>query len=144
MVELSQIYEDLSAQHARLIPYPIGFSPAAVIERGGEYGVFVDFERCDTVRQLKGVLAHETGHCATGCTHALSSPWDLVEKHEYKANRWAFERYLPPDELRRAMAGGCTEPWQLAEWFDLPEPEIRRALWYYTQCRGLQFAPPRK
>lgn len=139
MVELSQIYEDLTAQGARIIPYDIGFSPAALIERNGQYGVFIDFAQCGTIPRVKAVLAHEAGHCATGCTHTLNSPWDLIEKHEYKANRWAFERYLPPDALLCAMRAGCTQSWQLAEWFDLPQKDVERALYYYTQCRGLNF-----
>ena len=62
-------------------------------------------------------------------------------RHEYKANRWAIQRYLPFEELQKAMGAGHTEPWQLAEYFQLPEETVRRALHYYLRTRGLRFAP---
>ena len=106
---------------------------------GGEYAIFLDFNQFSDVSQYREALGHEIGHCATGCTHAVSSPWDLVEKHEYKADRWAFEHYLPPEELQAAMDAGLTEPWQLAEWYGFPEQYVRRALEYWTQRRGVRF-----
>lgn len=88
---------------------------------------------------MKGALAHEVGHCATGCTHKVSSSLDLVEKHEYTANRWAIERYLPFDAMNDAMEHGYVEPWALAEYFDLPENFILKAIRYYTIYRGQKF-----
>ena len=39
------------------------------------------------------------------------------------------------------MRAGLTEPWQLAEWFDVPQSFIERALSYYHEARGLRFSP---
>lgn len=139
MVELATIYDDIDHQKVRLILYNIGFSPAAVVEHQGRYGLFLDVEQCGGLRKMKEVLAHELGHCATGCTHRLSSQWDIIEKHEYKANRWAFETYFPPQEIAAAIQAGYTENWQLAEWFDMPEEFIQKAVDYYKNARNLQF-----
>ena len=141
MVSLAEIYEALRAEDVRLYVYNIGFAPAATIEQDGKYAVFYDPASVLTTAALKECLAHECGHCATGATHRVASPWDLVEKHEYKANRWAIERFLPYAALCKAMEGGLREPWELAEWFDLPQPFLERALAYYRDARGLPFAP---
>ena len=127
-MELSALYRDAQDLDARIYPYNIGFAGAATIETAGRYGIFVDFDRLGSLQEFKAALAHELGHCATGCTHRVSSPYDLVCRHEYKANRWAIQRYLPFEELQRAMSAGYTEPWQLAEYFQLPEAAVRRAL----------------
>ena len=111
------------------------------MEVAGRYGIFVDFDRLGSLQEFKAALAHELGHCATGCTHRVSSPYDLVCRHEYKANRWAIQRYLPFEELQNAVSAGYTEPWQLAEYFQLPETAVRGALNYYLRVRGLRFAP---
>lgn len=140
MVSLGDIYDALREEDARLYVYDIGFAPAATMELGGKYAVFYDPSAVRTTRALKECLAHECGHCATGATHRAASPWDLVEKHEYKANRWAIERFLPYGALCEAMRGGLAEPWQLAEWFDLPQRFIERALAYYRDARGLRFS----
>lgn len=79
---------------------------------------------------------HEIGHCATGCTHKVSSQLDLIAKHEYKANRWAIEKYVPFEQLNLAMSNGYTEIWQLSEYFDLSEEFIKKAISYYTISRN--------
>lgn len=139
MVSMAEIYEALDEQDARLFVYHIGFSRAATIELDGQYAVFFDPNHVRSTAALKECLAHECGHCATGATHHLSSQWDLISRHEYKANRWAFERFLPFDQLREAIQGGLREPWQLAEFYDFPQTFIENALHYYTQTCGLRF-----
>lgn len=139
MSSLSKIYQDVAAQDISLFLYPIGFTDAASICLNGRYAIFLDFSKFPSLRAYTEALAHECGHCATGAMHTVSSPYDLVEKHEYKANRWAFERYLPFEELALAMGRGYTEAWQLAEYYGFPEDFIRAALCYYTQNKGLRF-----
>ncbi len=127
-----------------VIPYPIAVAPAATLRLRGQYAVFFDPVLMRRLPQAERneVLAHEQGHCATGALHKLSSPYDLIEKHEQTADRWAFEHYLPFDELRAAMRMGLTEPWEMAEWYDFPEEFIRRALAYYREAKGLSFDGP--
>lgn len=140
MVELSALYRDVEAQNIQLFSQDIGFADAATIEIGAEYGIFLDLSCFGTVPKYKATLAHELGHCATGCTQKVSSPLDLIEKHEYKANRWAIERYIPFEDLQAAIKQGRTERWQLAEYFDMPEPFIQKAMDYYFSARQLKMA----
>ena len=140
MVDLSTIYSDLEAREIKLFTQDIGFADAATIEAKGKYGIFLDLSCFESIPKYKETLIHELGHCATGCTQRVSSPLDLIEKHEYKANRWAIEQYIPFDELETAIRQGYTERWQLAEYFDLPEPFIQKALHYYTVARQRKLA----
>lgn len=112
---------------------------AATIEMNNSYAVFIDPHCFSSIAEMKEAIAHEVGHCATGCTHKVSSTLDLVSKHEYKANRWAIERYLPFDDIRSAIKAGYTEPWELADYFGVSEPFIKRAIYYYTEFQGKQF-----
>ena len=139
MIEMSDIYSGIARTGAALYSYDIGFSDAATIELNGRYAVMFDPSLFSSIRSLKWALAHENGHCATGCTHKTGSPWDLIERHEHKANRWAFETYLPPQEIQRAISAGYTEPWQLAEWFDIPQADLEAALRFYAQNRNIVF-----
>lgn len=141
MITFSQLYKNIVQNGGRVYMYDIGFAEGATIAKNaaGPYGVFLDFSLAKSARSLKACLAHESGHCATGALHALTSPFELVEKNEYKANRWAFNEYLPYKKIKAALCLGYTEPWQLAEYFDLPEDFIKKALTYYTQNRGLSF-----
>jgi len=131
VTELSELYTDLEKQRIKLFTRDIGFAKAATIEINGNYGIFLDLACFQSIKSYKECLAHELGHCATGCTHKVSSSLDLVAKHEYKANRWAIERYIPFEDLQKAIEKGYIEKWQLAEYFDLPEEFIEKALNYY-------------
>ncbi len=136
MTELSKLYEDIENQNIKLFIHNIKFTEAATIEMGGQYGIFLDLSCFCSLGNYKEILAHEIGHCATGCTHKVSSPYDLVQKHEYKANRWAIERYIPFDNLSSAVQQGYTEVWQLAEYFGFPEGFIRRVIDHYCIAKG--------
>ena len=103
------------------------------------YAVFLDFMKAQSTRQLKGICLHELGHVATGALHKVSSPYETVGRSEAKANRWAAEHFLTTDDFRVAFADGYTELWELAEYFDLPEEDIKNALHYWTECRGVDF-----
>ena len=138
MVSLATIYQDARRLGVALIPYSIGFADAATLEMDGRYGIFLDFDQFETVADFTAALAHEVGHCATGATHAVHSPFELVAQHEDRANRWHYEHYLPFSELQELVADGYTEPWQLAEATGWPEKTVRDALEYYTQRRGLR------
>ena len=53
-------------------------------------------------------LLHETGHCETGAFYNLHSPFGLVEKQEYRANKWAVENTTTKEALEQATGQGYT------------------------------------
>jgi len=78
-------------------------------------------------------LAHELGHCVLGAFYNEYSPFDIRAKHERRADEWAIKKLVTKDEFIDAVKSGNTEPWQLAEVFDLPEQLIRKAAQIYLQ-----------
>lgn len=138
MVKMSEINREMEQQGVSLILYKIGFAKAATLEIGQTYGIFLDKDQQFERAELKGILAHELGHCCTGATHKVSSPLDLIARHEYKANRWAYERFLPFEKFQQAAQMGLVDWWEFSEFFDLPEAFVRDAFAYYTECRGLR------
>lgn len=139
MFELSQFYQYCRKNDVDIIPYNGIPQPGATICDGTNYAVFLDFSQIKTTRLLRGVCAHELSHLATGALHRPASPYDLAERSEYRANRHFAQHYLTEKALRAAFQAGCTELWQLAEYFDLPEQDIQKALNYWTVSRGINF-----
>lgn len=119
-----------------VIPYRGCPAPGATIRDQGYYAVFLDFSQICSARLLRGVCCHELGHLATGALHKVSSPYDLAERSEYRAIRWTAEHFLPWEEFKAAFAAGYTRLWELAEYFDLPEEDIKNAYAYWTDCKG--------
>lgn len=142
MFEISDFYDYCREHQVDVIPFAGCPQPGATVRDGADYAVFLDFTKIRSTRLLRGVCFHELGHAATGALHKVDSPYELVERSEYRANRWAAETYLTEEDFRCAFSDGCRELWQLAEYFDLPESDIAGALRYWTDCRGVDFNLP--
>lgn len=97
----------------------------------GNCYIAIDPFKLESEADEKAKLAHELGHCMTGSFYDASSPYDIRQRHENRADRWAILNLLPREELEAAVENGYTEAWQLAELFSLPEHIIRRAVWFY-------------
>lgn len=139
MFELSDFYDHCRNNNIDVIPFAGCPSPGATVRDRGCYAIFLDFSKIRSTRLMRGVCVHELGHAATGALHKVSSPFDLVERSEYRAKRWAAETFLTESDFREAFASGYTEPWELAEYFDLPEEDVKNALTYWSERRGVDF-----
>ena len=139
MFELSDFYDYCRKNRVQVIPFQGVPSPGATIRDGTKYAVFLDFSQIPSTRLLRGVCCHEMSHVATGALHKVSSPFELVERSEYRANRYMAQTFLSEADFREAFQAGCREPWQLAEWFDLPQEDVERALRYWTERRGVEW-----
>ena len=139
MFELSDFYNYCRENQVAVIPFQGVPSPGATIRDGTKYAVFLDFSQIPTTRLLRGVCCHEMSHVATGALHKVSSPYELVERSEYRANRYMAQKFLTAEAFQEAFDAGCRELWQLAEWFDLPQEDVERAYRYWTERRGTRF-----
>ena len=139
MFELSDFYTYCKQNNVDVIPFMGMPAEGATVRDGTEMAIFLDFSLIRSTRQLKGVCLHEQGHAATGALHKVSSPYETVERSEYRAKRWCAQNYLTAEDFQQAFDAGCTEGWELAEYFDLPEEDIKAALAYWSERRGVQF-----
>ena len=139
MFELADFYAYCKKHDVDVIPYNGCPQPGATIRDQGYYAIFLDFSKIRSTRLIRGVCIHELGHVATGALHKVDSPYELVERSEYRAKRWTAEQFLTEEAFREAFRLGYTELWQLAEYFDLPERDVQEALAYWTDQKGVDF-----
>lgn len=139
MFELADFYNACRDNKVDVIPFMGMPAPGATLRDGGKYAIFLDFSKIKSTRLLRGVCCHELGHAATGAVHKIDSPFETVGRSEYRANRYVAQRFLTPEDFREAFDAGYTEPWLLAEYFELPEEDVRRAYEYWTVARGVDF-----
>ena len=138
MFELKNFYDFCSEHDVDVIPMRAP-APGVTMKDHDCFAVFLDFSQIRSSRLLKGVCCHELGHLATGALHKVDSPYELAARSEYRANRWEAEHYITADDFRDAFAAGYTEPWELAEYMDLPEEDIRKALAYWSERKEVNF-----
>lgn len=139
MFDLADFYQFCENNDVDIIPYLNAPSEGTTIRDEDYYAIFLDITRLRSIKVYNGVCLHEVGHVATGALHKVDSPYETLERSEYRANRWGFENYLKAEEFKEAFAAGYTELWQLADYFDLPEETIKKALTYWTEQRGINF-----
>lgn len=139
MFDLANFYQFCENNDVDIIPYLNAPSEGTTIRDEDNYAIFLDITKLRSIKVYNGVCLHEVGHVATGALHKVDSPYETVERSEYRANRWGFENYLRAEEFKEAFAAGYTELWQLSDYFDLPEETIRKALSYWTEQRGINF-----
>lgn len=132
MDRLLSLYRKLNSDGVRFYLWPLQEDKAVTMEVDGTYGVFMDFDNIQSSKEEAAIVAHEGGHASTGATHKVCSPIDLVEKHEYKAWKWAVKNYITEDELDDAVANGHTDIYSLAEYFGVTEDFMRKAVCWYT------------
>ncbi len=83
-------------------------------------------------RQRRVHLAHELGHCLTGSFYSRHTALDLRRRHENRADKWAIEHLISPEELDEAVARGYTDLWSLAEHFGVTEAFMKKVVCWYT------------
>jgi len=134
---LSELYAYAEAEGIDVDNYPIGVSKAfAVLLPRGKRCIAIDDRKINTTAEKTVCLAHELGHCETGSFYDCWVSYDLRAKLEYRANKWAVEFLLPESDLIEAVSSGYSEPWEMAEYFDLPESFIQTAIEHYRIIRG--------
>lgn len=77
-------------------------------------------------------MAHELGHCLTGSFYNRHTRFDVRQRHENRADKWAIRQTISVDDLDAAIASGYTEIWQLAEYFSVTEQFMRKAICLYV------------
>lgn len=132
-MDVKQLYQTLQQSGIKFYDYKVGKPKAITIFLNDKYGIFIDTSEIKSRAEEYCMIAHEGGHCITGCTHAVCSSLDLIEKHEYVADKWATHRIIPINDLKSALKKGCTEIWEIADYFGVTEAFVRRALDIYKR-----------
>ena len=132
-MQTGNLYEIAKQQNIEVLSYPMS--------QNGSMSVMLEDGRCfvgmdDSVRdgsvQERVHLSHELGHCVTGSFYNRYTPYDLRQRHENRADKWAILRLVTEDALDEAVAEGCCEIWNLAERFGVTEQFMKKAVCYYV------------
>lgn len=97
---------------------------------GGKCYIGID-DRKMTEKEAIVHKAHELGHCVTGSFYNRYSKFDVVSRHEARADRWAIEKLVPKNELIEALESEISEAWELAEHFNITEDFMIKCLEHY-------------
>lgn len=136
MRDTLQLYRLADDNRIPVLGFPLPDNGSlCVLDDSGSCFIGIDEQILQTDSDLRVHLAHELGHCLTLSFYNRYAARDLRQKHENRADRWAIRELVPEDELNVAVSRGLTAPWELAEYFGVTEPFLRKALEFYDAER---------
>lgn len=131
-MELLELYQLADAEHIPVYSFDLPQTHSlSLMNNDGSCAVAIDPFGLNSTKDEKIRLAHELGHCVTGSFYNRYSDFDIKARSEYRADKWAIKKLIPKDELQAAFEQGYTEPWDLAEYFNVTEEFIIKAVNYY-------------
>ena len=135
-MDLKNVYNKIEEEDISVFSFGIEGVKAVTIEADNKYGVFINRKEILNSDDEFCVLAHEYGHCVSGATHNTHSSFDLVCKHEYRADRRAVLEFLPVEQIKKAIKNGSQNLYEIADYLDMPEQFVEKAIRHYT-CMGM-------
>lgn len=96
------------------------------------FAIAIDPRLIKSEPDLVHKLSHELGHCMTGSFYNQYSSFDCRQRHENRADKWAVRHLVSVEALDEAIAEGCSEIWELAERFGVPEEFMKKVICYYV------------
>lgn len=124
---LLDLYQFAESKKITVDCFALNNTECLSIVENGQFYIAIDPFALQSTQEEFVKLAHEIGHCETGCYYNFNTPLWLRRKYERSANRWAIKKLIPRDELEKAFQKGYTEVWELAEQFNVTEDFIRIA-----------------
>ncbi len=132
-MEIRALYDLAQQQNIEVLPFPMPENGSmSILLEDGSCFIGMDQGIRDGGIQERVHLGHELGHCITGSFYNRYAAIDCRQRHENRADKWAISQLIPVDDLDEAVAGGCTELWELADRFGVTEDFVKKAVCYYV------------
>ena len=133
MKSLQEFYHLAEQQNIVVDHFALGKREAlSLMDLSGDCFIAIDPGKLTGEADERNKLAHELGHCCTGSFYNRYSDYDCRQRHENRADKWAIRQLIPAKALDDAIALGCTELWELAEYFQVPETFLKKAVCYHV------------
>ena len=132
-MQTNDLYDLAIQQNIEVIPFPLPETESmSYMSDTGDCFIGIDPRIQNGGIQERVHLSHELGHCITGSFYNRYAAIDNRKRHENQADKWAIQKLIPVNALDDAVAHGCTEIWELAEWFQVTEEFAKKAVCYYV------------
>ena len=133
MIPIPELYSQAEHRHIPVLCHPMPqCGSMSLMLDDGTCCIGIDQGIRDGSTQERMHLGHELGHCVTGSFYNRYAIADLRQRHENRADKWAIRTLIPLNELDDAIAAGHTELWDLAEYFGVSEPFLKKAICLYV------------
>lgn len=132
-MDIQNLYTIAQEQNIEVLEFDLKETESmSIMLDSGACFIGIDGSVRDNGVQERVHLAHELGHCVTGSFYNRFATIDHRQRHENRADKWAIRNLIPVNDLDEAVAHGYTEIWELAEYFDVTDDFVRKAVCLYV------------
>lgn len=136
-METSALYNKMEEENINYVNAKLLFTRGAIAHCNNLTAIVVDDKQVKSQVSENTVLIQELGHYMAGAYYHTNSQYDLIEKTEHKADKKAWEKFFPYEQIKELMHKGLTTVTQLAEYYDVEAPYMARCVnYYYNQYNG--------
>lgn len=136
-METSALYDRIEEENINYVNAKLLFSRGAIAHCDNLTAIVVDDKQVKSQVSENTVLIQELGHYMAGAYYHTNSQYELIDKMEHKADKKAWEKFFPYEEIKKLMKRGLTTITQLAEYYNVEAPYMARCVnYYYNQYNG--------
>lgn len=133
MYPVPALYDLALQKNIEIMAYPMEENGSmSIMLDNGQCFIGIDESVLDGGVEERCHIGHELGHCLTGSFYNRYTQFDIRQRHENRADKWAIREMIPVEALDEAIADGCCEIWELADRFGVTEPFIKKAICLYV------------
>ena len=130
MERTADFYKVAAENNVEVLYFSLPNVKSVSTEICGQCYIGMDNSKRFTSAEEQACIGHELGHCLYGGFYSLNTPFDLVERHEVRADHWYIRRAIPKQCLFSLLKQGL-DAWEIAERLNTTEDYVRRAYYYY-------------
>ena len=133
MYPVPALYDLALQKNIEIMSYPMTENGSmSIMLDSGRCFIGIDESVLDGGVEERCHIGHELGHCLTGSFYNRYTQFDIRQRHENRADKWAIREMIPVEALDEAIADGCCEIWELADRFGVTEPFIKKTICLYV------------
>ena len=95
----ADFYKVAAENHVEVLRYPMPIIGSMSTEVNGACYIGLDNSKPCTYAEEQARIGHELGHCLYGGFYSMATPFDIVERHEVRADHWYIRHAIPKQVL---------------------------------------------
>ena len=134
MKTLTTLYEEIEKENIEVQTVKFKKKKSAIVSVNGNTRIVVDYSKIENTKEEKIIIAEEKAHYDTGAFYHLNSPYELMDRMEYKAKKRVYNELIPYNTLKELSTKLTID--ELAEYFEVPIKDIIMASFLYTNIEN--------
>lgn len=115
-----------------IVSLPLPELGSIALQDGLKGVIGMDSTKSMSLGEEQARLGHELGHCLYGGFYSRRFTFDIIERHEIRADHWYIRHAIPRSTLFQLLKQGY-DAWEIADRLNTTEEYIRRAYYYYKE-----------